>query len=205
MQVTPPDIEERSARQQAKIPDYGVGFKVATLDDDLYRVILDHFAAHSRRFEIEQDPDHLRTTNPGSFPALLFEDREFNLNLQKSLKPLHERWCGLELIGAACYGIRVYQAGSYLHNHVDTVTTHHISSSICVDSRLNSPWPFYIEDIDGRPHEISLHPGEMLFYESARLKHGRPYPLDGDYYAAIFVHYTPVGWRPEAATAEPGC
>ena len=32
----------------------------------------------------------------------------------------------------------------------------------------------------------------MIFYEGARLRHGRAYPLQGDYYAAIFVHYRPI-------------
>ena len=35
----------------------------------------------------------------------------------------------------------------------------------------------------------------MVFYESARLLHGRPYALDGEYYASVFVHFTPIGWE----------
>jgi len=37
-----------------------------------------------------------------------------------------------------------------------------------------------------------MNPGEMVFYEGARLRHGRAYPLQGDYYVSIFVHYRPV-------------
>jgi hypothetical protein len=33
----------------------------------------------------------------------------------------------------------------------------------------------------------------MLFYEGARLRHGRPYPLQGAYYAGIYLHYRPAG------------
>ena len=69
-----------------------------------------------------------------------------------------------------------------------------MSSTICVDHRLISPWPLYIEDNEGRPHEVSIEPGEMVFFEGTRLTHGRPYPLDGEYYANIFVHYTPLDW-----------
>jgi prolyl 4-hydroxylase len=38
----------------------------------------------------------------------------------------------------------------------------------------------------------------MVFFEGARLKHGRPYALDGQYYANIFVHYTPLDWDLDA-------
>ena len=60
-----------------------------------------------------------------------------------------------------------------------------MSSTICVDHRLRSPWPLYVEDDAGRPHEVSIEPGEMVFSEGARLTHGRPYALDGEYYANI--------------------
>lgn len=32
----------------------------------------------------------------------------------------------------------------------------------------------------------------MLFYESARLVHGRPYPFNGENYANVFAHYRPT-------------
>jgi prolyl 4-hydroxylase len=67
-----------------------------------------------------------------------------------------------------------------------------VSTTICVDHSLDSPWPLHIENIDGDVRQINLEPGELVLYEGARLAHGRPYPLDGDYYAALFVHYHPV-------------
>jgi prolyl 4-hydroxylase len=107
---------------------------------------------------------------------------------------MHREWSGHELTKAACYGIRVYQGGSYLLNHLDRLRTHVVSSTICVDHRLHSPWPLYIEDVDGNPHEVHVEPGEMVFFEGALLKHGRPYAMSGEYYANIFLHYTPVDW-----------
>ena len=95
-----------------------------------------------------------------------------------------------------CYGIRVYQRGTFLYNHVDR-PTHIISSAICVDYALDRPWPLHLENIDGEVSQVDFEPGELVFYEGARLAHGRPYPLDGDYYAAIFLHYRPVGWPSE--------
>ena len=39
---------------------------------------------------------------------------------------------------------------------------------------------------------IYLKPGEMLLYESAKVPHGRQFPLEGDYYDNLFVHFRPI-------------
>jgi hypothetical protein len=36
-----------------------------------------------------------------------------------------------------------------------------------------------------------MEPGDMVFYESHSLIHGRPFPLKGRYMANIFVHFEP--------------
>jgi hypothetical protein len=41
----------------------------------------------------------------------------------------------------------------------------------------------------------------MLFYEGASLRHGRPYPLQGSYYAGIYLHYRPAVESPASARA----
>eukprot|EP00951_Prasinocladus_malaysianus_P043588 scaffold546779_cov37-Prasinocladus_malaysianus.AAC.2 len=35
----------------------------------------------------------------------------------------------------------------------------------------------------------------MMFYESAKSYHQRSVPMNGRYYASIFIHYRPVGWN----------
>jgi hypothetical protein len=35
--------------------------------------------------------------------------------------------------------------------------------------------------------------GEMILYESHSVIHGRPFPLEGDFYANIFAHFEPLG------------
>ena len=66
---------------------------------------------------------------------------------------------------------------------------HIVSATICVDHALNSRWPLHIENIHGTVSQIDLEPSEFVFYEGTRLAHGRPYPLDGQYYAGMFVHF----------------
>ena len=41
-----------------------------------------------------------------------------------------------------------------------------------------------------------LTSGDVLFYESSKLLHGRPKPFNGKYYSSIFIHYYPkYGWQ----------
>lgn len=37
-------------------------------------------------------------------------------------------------------------------------------------------------------HAVSLEPGQMLLYESAKCLHGRSIPLHGRYYGSLFLH-----------------
>ena len=32
--------------------------------------------------------------------------------------------------------------------------------------------------------------GEMVIYESAKIIHGRQFPLDGDFFENLFIHFT---------------
>ena len=59
---------------------------------------------------------------------------------------------------------------------------------------MEQDWPITILDEQGHQHNITLKPGEMLLYESARVPHGRPFPLVGDYYENLFVHFYPESW-----------
>jgi hypothetical protein len=113
------------------------------------------------------------------------------------LRPVMSEWVGgLELIGTSCYGIRTYSRGSYLHLHVDTVNTHVVSGIINVNQSTDADWPLEILDHDGVLHSVVMSPGDLLLYESAKLLHGRPRPLDGSNYANVFVHYRPHdGWK----------
>lgn len=195
MYETPAHLADRQHRDLSRVPSLGRGFKKVALDPVLHTRLLDHFRSNVRNFRSEPGNPYLLTENKRAFPSLIYQDEKFNGRLMDDLQAVHQEWSGVELKSAACYGIRVYQPGSYLYNHLDQINTHIVSSTICIDHRLNDPWPLCIEDLEGHPHEVFVEPGEMVFYEGARLSHGRPYPLDGEYYANMFVHYTPVDWK----------
>ena len=56
---------------------------------------------------------------------------------------------------------------------------------------MDEDWPLQIFDHSGKLHEVLLKPGEMVWYESASLVHGRVKPLNGSYFENLFVHYMP--------------
>jgi hypothetical protein len=59
----------------------------------------------------------------------------------------------------------------------------------------NNQWALEVIDYHGTRHNITLLPGQMLFYESAKLIHGRPQPFPGRRFANCFVHFMPEeGW-----------
>lgn len=195
---TPSELWQQRNEMIAQAPYCGLGFKKSTLEPELHARLKQHLRASIDHFRPEPEIDELQTVDDQIIPALYYEDRGFNSRLSRDLQARHEEWSGMRLLESACYGIRVYQRGSFLYNHVDCTGTHLISSTICVDHRLSSPWPLTIEDIDGNLSQVDMEPGDFILYEGARLTHGRPYPLDGDYYASIFVHYRPVD--PPAST-----
>lgn len=195
MYETPQHIIDFQSKDLEKVPSLGLGFRKTTLDPRIHDRLMDHLRTNVHKFKSEAGNGFIHTENPRCYPSLVYQDEEFNQQLLSDMRSAHEAWSGMPLKNAACYGIRVYQPRSYLYNHFDHARTHVVSSTICVDSRVNSPWPLYVEDAEGQPHEVPIEPGEMVFFEGARLKHGRPYPLDGDYYANIFLHFMPLDWN----------
>lgn len=57
---------------------------------------------------------------------------------------------------------------------------------INVDQDTDEPWLLHLIDHEGRRHQTTLLPGEMLFYEQGRVSHSRPVALRGRYYDNCF-------------------
>ena len=85
----------------------------------------------------------------------------------------------------------MYKEGSVLLPHVDRLPLV-CSAIINVAQSVEEPWPLEVYDRQGKAVNITLSPGEMVLYESHSLIHGRPFPLKGDYYANVFVHFEPI-------------
>ncbi|XP_023343650.1 uncharacterized protein LOC111713088 [Eurytemora carolleeae] len=127
----------------------------------------------------------------------------------EELKPLAEKWIDnrIELVGTAVYGLRKYTRGAWLHAHLDHLRTHVVSAILNIAQDVDEDWPLQIEDHQGNKYEIILAPGDMVWYESAKLIHARIKPFKGRSYENIFVHYMPrsLNWYTEdvGLTSEP--
>jgi len=103
-----------------------------------------------------------------------------------------EEWTGQELTQCSLYGVRIYEEGAVLATHVDRMPL--VSSAIIqVDQDVDEPWPIEVIGHDGKAHNVTMEPGDMVLYESHSVLHGRPFPLKGRFYANLFVHFEPTG------------
>ena len=100
------------------------------------------------------------------------------------------------------YGIRIYHRSATLKCHRDRLATHIIGAIINIDQDVEEDWILVIDDHQHRRHQIALKPGEMIFYESGSLIHGRPTPFKGDLFANVFCHFKPVDYVPRAITQD---
>lgn len=190
------DSEESSRRntlrQQKEALYYGLNFKRQIIPDDVYTAIIEHMA--------QAPPDHWKpegsetavhnffSTASVSEALCTVANRPFEDWILEQMQPLHEQWCGFPLKPIAAYGPRRYFYGAYLEKHVDR-PERIISSTLCIDYALELPWPLYIEDGKGNPYFVDMLPGDFCFYESATLTHGRPYPMIGEAYVGMYLHY----------------
>ena len=100
-----------------------------------------------------------------------------------------EAWFGHYLKLTQLSGIKSYVNGTVIvprrqESHKSVVCV--VINVLQVESQ---PWPLIIDDHNYRSHKLLLKPGDMVFYESAKLKHGRPDALNGAQYANIYLDY----------------
>jgi hypothetical protein len=65
------------------------------------------------------------------------------------------------------------------------------SAIVNVAQDVDEDWPLEVYDRLGNAVNITMEPGDMVFYESHSLIHGRPFALKGRFYANIFIHFEP--------------
>ena len=176
------------------------GFMKTRVPDRLFHK-LHNFWQENRNEGVEEWPERVSTyqntwtiptqivkvdnrTLPGGGPA-------FAAHIASTLREVVESWTGMRMATTSTYGIRVYQNGSILAPHVDRLPL--VTSIIVnVDQDVNDPWPLEVYDHDGVAQNVTLLPGEMLLYESHSVIHGRPFPLNGSYFANL-CKYTCTG------------
>lgn len=181
------------------IPNYTqLGFLQTKLATALFKKITAFYEDNRAALTDENVPgDFLYNKNRkrrGSAMVELSDD--LRREIHDALRPEMEKWCGKALEPTYVYGIREYNNGAILKLHRDRFDTHIISAIINVAQQVNVEWPLVIEDNVYRRHNVMLSPGDVIFYEGARLTHGRPMAFDGASFANVFCHFTPKDYVP---------
>ena len=186
------------------LPNYTrTGFTKLPAPTLLFRKILEFYRVglESQKDEFVEGEFIVNPSTPSRAPSTLIDlPDELRTEIHDTHKPLIEAWCGLSVEPSYVYGIRLYRDKAVLKPHRDRIETHIFGVILNVDQNVREDWLLMIEDHAYNEHQITLKPGEMLFYESARLKHGRPIPLEGSVFANIFSHFTPTGYIPPKET-----
>ena len=67
-----------------------------------------------------------------------------------------------------------------------------VSAIMNIGQSVTNDWDLHLLDNGGQHHAIILQPGDMVWYESARLLHGRPDQFNGEYFDNLFIHFKPA-------------
>mmetsp|Transcript_28509 Transcript_28509/g.39256 ORF Transcript_28509/g.39256 Transcript_28509/m.39256 type:complete len:462 (+) Transcript_28509:45-1430(+) len=176
-----------------------VGFKKIRLPKAAWEPLIQFYETHKNDMHLEAWNRGYTYVNTWDSPSYMisFEDSSFRDGMQaKQLlwslcQPVIEEWVGRKVEPTSLYGIRVYKDKAILATHVDRLPL--VSSAIInVAQDTNEPWPVEIYDHNGKAYNVTMEPGDMVMYESHTVLHGRPFPLNGSFYANVFVHYKPL-------------
>lgn len=114
----------------------------------------------------------------------------------REMREILQWWTGLRLKHTSTFGVRIYRRGSALIDHVDRMDTHLASAVIQIDQKVDPDggWPLELLLPDRTVAEVYTQPGEIILYEGAWLRHGRPMRFKGDEFANVFSHFAPLDW-----------
>jgi len=177
-----------------EVPKYTeIGFKKETMDKSIHQKILDFYQENDALLKVENVAGgFVKTEGEGSPSHTIEMPDELRDEIHQSFLKRAEAWSGIKLLPTYVYGVRVYNRGATLESHVDRKETHIIGVIMNIDQKVDSPWILEIDDNEGNNHNVTLSPGDIVFYESATVNHGRSTPLDGEKFVNVFCHYMPL-------------
>jgi len=198
---------DMSLSQPKSMQNYtDLGFKKIRTPPKVWDLLLDFWNKNDPTHTIhKQKPENWSTgnsyANHWSSPTYMVSVEDVSLRgagdklkdaIWGAAKSTLEEWTGEELQPCSLYGIRIYTEGAILATHVDRLPL--VSSAIVnVAQDVDEAWPIEVIGHDGRAHNVTMEPGDMVLYESHSVLHGRPFALKGRYFANIFIHFEPTG------------
>jgi prolyl 4-hydroxylase len=187
--------KKRNFRTSNELPKLSpLGFKVVKVPENTWRLIQEAYQL-LQSVKTKEDwngiTDFIHDKDGNAPVEILNMDHCFRIKeiIQEELKSIHAEFAGQPIEPVCIYGIRSYMRGAILENHTDRPETHHVSSIVIVDKQVDQDWSLDFQDHDGEWHKIYAEPGDMILYESAICKHGRPDPFEGEFYRNMFIHY----------------
>lgn len=183
-----------------KIPNFTkTGYKLIRMPKEMLTKLENYFNAkyHTKRDETFFD-GYTIINSYQHYPGFVsLYQHEANKMIGKELRELVGEWSGIpehDLELTSFYGIREYHDDHFLRCHVDRSQTHVLSTILHIASEdMREPWPVEVVGFDGKRQTINMKHGDLLFYESAKLIHGRPKYLKADKFINAFAHYRPRG------------
>jgi prolyl 4-hydroxylase len=189
-------------RQPQSMTNYTtVGFKKIKAPQKVTSLISNFWKQNQYRGERENWPEGSVYVNFWETPTTLISvdgkglrgsGPELKQEIWASALALLEEWTEQELQPCSMYGIRVYGEGAVMLPHVDRLPLV-ASAMIPVAHDTDEDWITEMYDHDGKAHNVTMEPGDMLLFESHSVIHGHPFPLKGRYYALLFIHFEPTG------------
>ncbi|CAB9529888.1 Ankyrin Repeat [Seminavis robusta] len=191
-------------RQPQSMENYtDVGFKKIRAPPRVAKIIQDFWEQNKDKQVPEVWPEGNIYLNHWESPSMMVSVDDTGLrgsgyhlkrNIWDSAQSTISQWAGgQDVTPVSMYGIRVYTNGSLLVPHVDRLPLV-ASAMINVAQEVEEDWPMEVySHKTGMAHNVTLHPGDMLLFESHSVVHGRPFPLKGKFYAMIFIHFEPTG------------
>ena len=175
------------------------GFHKTNIPFEIYRDILQFYFKHEHDFMDEYYPREFTFWNLNDVDITQVSFNEtIASQFSDRLRPAVEMWCRCKIEETKGPGIvtriRRYPRNSIVRFHVDQKETNHVFGTILHLARnldLNKDWPLEVIGFDGRPVRMTMAPGEMVMFEASKVIHGRPLPLEGEYYINTFFYYRP--------------
>jgi prolyl 4-hydroxylase len=188
--------------QPASVYNYtATGFAIVPAPDEVWNLLNDFYQRNKGRQVVEYPskitPYHNSWDQPTQIlrldnTSLWGGGTSLQARISRAIQPVLEQWTQQKLVPVSVYGIRIYNNHSILAPHVDRMPL--VTSCIInLDQQVDEPWPLEVFDHQGRAHNVSMAPGDLVLYESHSVIHGRPFPLRGRFFANAFLHFEPVG------------
>lgn len=173
--------------QPASVYNYSeMGFMKTRAPDHLMKLIYDFWNANHKNLSKEWSTVNVYHNDwevPSNVTSVdnetLGGGRQFQEIIAEAARDMLEQWTGMRQVSVSTYGVRVYYEGAILAPHVDRMPL--VSSAIInvAQGNLEEDWPLEVYDHSGVAHNVTMEPGDMVYYESHSVIHGRPFPLRG--------------------------